>query len=150
MIILINSVATPMMIGCYEHDKLVCSKTLDGRASDVLLQTITALMDQNSIDKMIYVNGPGSYMAIKLTYIILQSIEILRGIPFEACSAFELNGNKPLKAMGQLYFVKEKETIITQKFDNTVTQEFGLPDYLGTLAIAKENTPLYIIPAVQR
>ena len=87
-------------------------------------------------------------MAVKLTYIILKTIEIIKKIPFEGCSAFALNGNKPVKAMGNLYFVKEKETIITQKFDQAIPQKFSLPSSLETLAIDKASTPNYVLPAV--
>ncbi len=147
MTLLINPLSSPLQIGCYMDDKLICTEELEGKASDVLLATLEMLMDKYDIERIIYANGPGSYMAIKLTYITLKTIEILRGIPFDACSAFELNNGRPIKAMGKLYFVKEKETIITQKFDEAIKQEFGLPDYLGTLALERENTPLYIIPA---
>jgi len=148
MTVLINPVASPTQIGCYENGKKICMEEIDGKVSDVLLQSLEDLMSRYDIEKFIYSSGPGSYMAIKLTYITLKTIQILRQIPFDACSAFELSGGKPIKAMGKLYFVKEKETIITQKFDDEVTQEFGMPDYLGDLALESENTPLYIIPAV--
>ncbi len=148
MILLINPIAVPMQIGCYDNDYRVCTRTFEGRASDVLLGALEALMAEFAIERIIYASGPGSYMAIKLTYITLATLETLRGIPFAACSAFTLNANRPIRAMGQLYFVKEKETIITQKFDEHVPQEFGLPNYLGDLEIESENTPLYILPAV--
>ncbi len=148
MTILINPIASPIQIGCYENDQKICQKEIKGKVSDVLLKHIEDMMDQYDVERFIYTSGPGSYMAIKLTYITLKTIESLRGVPFDACSAFELSGNKPIKAMGKLYFVKEKETIITQKFDEEVTQEFGLPDYLGSIVLEHDNTPLYIIPAV--
>ncbi len=149
MTLLINPIAVPMQIGCYdEEDRQIEIRTLDGRASDVLLGTLEELMDGYSVTRIIYASGPGSYMAIKLTYITLATLEILRGIPFAGCSAFALNGGAPIRAMGSLYFVKEKETIISQKFDENVPQEFGLPLYLGDLELELENTPLYILPAV--
>jgi hypothetical protein len=148
MTLLINPIAVPMQIGCYRDDRLVCEHQLEGRASDVLLGEIEALMEQYPIGKIVYASGPGSYMAIKLTYVALATLEALRGIPFFGCSAFALNGGRPIRAMGQLYFVKEKETIMTQKFDEHVSQEFGVPNCLGDLAIESENTPLYILPAV--
>jgi hypothetical protein len=148
MTLLINPIATPMQIGCYRENRLVDWREVEGRASEVLVDTLEELMEAYSIEQIIYANGPGSYMAIKLTYIALATLEILRGIPFVGCSAFALNGGRPIRAMGQLYFVKEKETIITQKFDKPVTQEFGLPDCLERLPLEEENTPLYILPAV--
>lgn len=150
MTLLINPVAVPMQIGCYENDRRTDIRTFEGRASDVLLEALEDLMAEFAVERIIYTSGPGSYMAIKLTYITLATLEALRGIPFDGCSAFTLNGGAPIRAMGSLYFVKEKETIITQKFDEHVPQEFGLPHYLGDLELELENTPLYILPAVQR
>ena len=150
MTLLINPIAVPMQIGCYRDNILVCERHLEGRASDVLLSELEKLLERYPIRNIIYASGPGSYMAIKLTYIALATLQALRDIPFAACSVFALNGNRPVRAMGLLYFVKEKETIITQKFDEHVSQEFSLPVDLGVLKLEPENTPLYILPAVQR
>ena len=87
-------------------------------------------------------------MAIKLTYIILRSLEILKGIPFTGCNAFDLNGQKPIKAMGKLYFIKENNTIITKKFDEALEQRFDLPSMLSEVTVSNNNKPLYILPAV--
>jgi len=148
MTLLINPIASPLQMGRYEGDRLVETVMLEGRASDVLLGALEEMLDAYDIKRIVYANGPGSYMAIKLTYVTLATLEIVRGIPFAACSAFALNDNRPIRAMGQLYFVKEKETIITQKIDENVPQEFGLPNTLGSLVFAQEKTPLYILPAV--
>ena len=148
MTLVINPIAVPMQIGCYEHNRPVCTRTIEGRASDVLLGALEELLDNYSIDKIIYASGPGSYMAIKLTYITLATLAALHEIPFAGCSAFALNGGAPIRAMGSLYFIKEKETIITQKFDKHIPQEFELPEDLGILELELENTPLYVLPAV--
>jgi hypothetical protein len=87
-------------------------------------------------------------MGIKLTYIALATLEQVRAIPFAACSGFDLNDGRPIRAMGQLYFVKEKETIITQKFDQPIPQDFTLPEHLHALPIAQRREPEYILPAV--
>jgi len=147
MTLLINSIAAPIQIGCYREGSLVGTRFLEGKASEVLPEALERLLDAYPIREILYANGPGSYMAIKLTYITLATLEQLRGIPFGAVSAFALNGGRPVRAMGALYFVKEKETIITQKFDETIPQEFGLPDCLERLEREAENTPLYILPA---
>ncbi len=105
-------------------------------------------MDQFPLSRIVYTRGPGSYMAIKLTYIILKTIEIVEDLPFYGCSAFAFNGHRPIKAMGNLYFVKEKETIITQKFDEVIPQKFALPLSLDTLSIDEVSTPDYVLPAV--
>jgi len=87
-------------------------------------------------------------MAIKLTYIMLKTIEILKGIKCLGCSGFSLNGGEPIKAIGNLYFIKEKETIITKKFEQPVNVVFTLPQSIHDLEIDEESTPEYSLPAV--
>ncbi|NKQ40505.1 MAG: hypothetical protein HF962_02935 [Sulfurovum sp.] len=146
--LLINSIAVPIQIGIYQNSILVKSLEIEGQTSDVLLETLEELLNKYEIKKIIYANGPGSYMAIKLTYIMLRTIEMVRRIDFVGVSAFELNRSKPIKAMGKLYFIKEKETIITQKFDEKVEQVFELPDNLVNVSFDDNNKPQYILPAV--
>lgn len=146
--LLILSLSSPLLLGIYRDAALIEKIESDKKTSEVLLSLIIELMDRYPLSRMIYTRGPGSYMAIKLTYIILKTIEIVKKIPFEGCSAFALNGNKPVKAMGNLYFIKEKETIITQKFDQAIPQEFSLPSSLATLALDEASTPNYVLPAV--
>jgi hypothetical protein len=146
--LLINPVASPLQIGYYRDGRLVETDLLEGKVSDVLLPALEAIVAREDIERIIYVHGPGSNMGIKLTYIALATLEHLRAIPFAACSGFDLNGARPIRAMGQLYFVKEKETIITQKFDEPVLQEYALPEDIKSLPLAEANAPLYILPAV--
>ncbi len=146
--ILINTIATPLQLGLYCADRKISAVTIEGQTSESLLQAMEKWLDNYMVEKCIYVNGPGSYMAIKLTYLMLRTLEMVRGIPFFGISAFELNGGKPVKAMGNLYFTKEKETIMTKKFDEKVKQEFWLPDDLSALSLDRENRPHYILPAV--
>ena len=138
----------PIQVGIYSAESCIDRYEIDGQTSAVLLQQMEKILEQYSVSRIIYVNGPGSYMAIKLTYIMLQTIKLIRGIEFEGCSAFELNGGKPVRAMGSLYFIKEKETIITKKFDEKVKQEFWLPDDLSTIVLDTDNKPHYALPAV--
>ena len=146
--LLILSPSSPLLLGIYQDTVLVEKMESDKKTSEILLSMITEVMDRYPLSRIIYTRGPGSYMAIKLTYIILKTIEIVKKIPFDGCSAFALNGNKPVKAMGNLYFIKEKETIITQKFDQAIPQEFSLPSSLATLAIDEASIPNYVLPAV--
>jgi tRNA A37 threonylcarbamoyladenosine modification protein TsaB len=146
--ILIISISSPLLIGVYRDGCLIEKIESNQKTSEVLLKILTELSEKYNYSKVIYTNGPGSYMAIKLTYITLRSLEILKNIPFNGCNAFDLNGEKPIKAMGKLYFIKEKETIITKKFDEAVEQRFELPSMLSEVTILNDNKPLYILPAV--
>lgn len=146
--ILIIPISTPLLIGVYEDGKLIETVENSGKTSEVLLKVLTELTSKYNYSRVIYTSGPGSYMAIKLTYITLRSLEIIKAIPFEACEAFELNEQKPIKAMGKLYFIKENNTIITKKFDEVLEQRFELPSMLSEVTLLDNNKPLYILPAV--
>jgi len=146
--LLVISIATPLQIGVYEEGKLIKSLNSEKKTSDILLPLLKECMDDYEISSIIYTRGPGSYMAIKLTYIMLKTIEITRGIQCKGCSGFALNGGAPIKAVGNLYFTKEKETIITKKFEQPVASEFTLPQSIHDLRLDEESTPDYVIPAV--
>ena len=146
--LLIISISTPLLIGVYEDDILIKTLSSELKTSEVLLPLIMECLDNYDISKIIYTRGPGSYMAIKLTYIMLKTIEIVRCIKCVGCSGFALNGGKPIKAIGNLYFIKEKETIITKKFEQPVIMKFTLPQSIHDLELDEESTPEYVLPAV--
>ena len=147
--LLVNPIASPWQVGIYsEAGTLLEARELEGYVSESLVETLDRILSHKTVEQILYVNGPGSYMGIKLTYITLRTLETARGIPFAAVSAFSLNGGKPLKAMGKLYFVKEKETIITRKFDEKIPQEFQMPESLNDLEILQDREPDYRLPSV--
>jgi len=146
--LLIISISSPLLLGVYEEDRLIETFSSDMKTSEILLPLITDILKKYPISKMIYTRGPGSYMAIKLTYIMLKTLEIVREIPCYGCSGFALNGGEPIKAIGNLYFIKEKETIITKKYEQPVNAPFALPQSIHDLEIDEESTPEYSLPAV--
>jgi hypothetical protein len=146
--LLILSIASPLQIGVYEDNVLIDQYSSAQKTSEILLPLVTKLLEKYNVSRIVYTRGPGSYMAIKLTYIMLKTIEIVRGIACLGCSGFSLNGGQPIKAIGNLYFIKEKETIITKKFEQPVQAEFILPQSIQDLVIDEESTPEYMLPAV--
>jgi tRNA A37 threonylcarbamoyladenosine modification protein TsaB len=146
--LLIISIASPLLIGVYRDGELIESITTEEKTSEILLKVLSELSEKYNYQHLLYTNGPGSYMAIKLTYITLRSLEILKNITFNGCDAFDLNREKPIKAIGKLYFIKENNTIITKKFDEAVEQRFELPSMLSEVTILDNNKPMYILPAV--
>ena len=146
--LLILSISSPLQVGVYRDAALIETIKSEKKISEVLLIIIVELLERYPLSRMIYTRGPGSYMAIKLTYIILKTIEIIRKIPVQGCSAFACNDNKPIKAIGNLYFVREKEAIVTKRFEQAVPQEFALPASLQDLKIDAESIPNYSLPAV--
>jgi tRNA A37 threonylcarbamoyladenosine modification protein TsaB len=146
--VVIISISSPLIIGVYRDGTLIKEITKSEKTSDILLQVLVDINNSYNYNHIIYTNGPGSYMSIKLTYITLRTLEILKNITFCGCDAFSLNNQNPIKAMGKLYFIKEKNTIITKKFDEAVEQRFKLPFKLDDIKILNDNRPLYILPAV--
>ena len=72
--ILVITISNPLLIGIYENKKLIKEHKLDGKTSDLLPSLFDELLKEYHIDKMIYVNSPGSFMAIKVAYIFLKTI----------------------------------------------------------------------------
>lgn len=146
--LLIACIASPLLLGVYKDGVLIETISSEKQTSQVLLPIVNRCLETYNISHIIYTRGPGSYMAIKLTYIILKTIEIIRGIKCSGCSGFELNRQEPIKAVGNLYFIKEKETIITKKFEQPVLSQFVLPQYIQDIVLDEESVPEYVLPAV--
>jgi hypothetical protein len=146
--ILIISISSPLRVGVYKDGVLIENISSNEKTSEILLKILMELSKKYKYSRVVYTSGPGSYMAIKLTYITLRTLEIIRGVEIDGCDAFSLNSETPIKAMGKLYFIKEKDTIITEKIDEAVEQRFELPSMLSEVTILDDNTPLYILPAV--
>ena len=146
--LLIISISTPLLIGVYRDNVLIETFSSDKKTSEILLPLLHKCLESYDVSEIIYTRGPGSYMAIKLTYIMLKTIEVINNIKCLGCSGFALNGGKPIKAIGNLYFIKEKETIITKKYEQPVDASFALSQSIHDLEIDEESTPEYILPAV--
>jgi len=146
--ILIISIASPLLVGIYRRGELVETISSEKKTSEVLLPIITDALERYGVESIIYTRSPGSYMAIKLTYVMLKTIEIIRNIPCYGCSGFALNNGQPIKAIGNLYFIKEKETIITKKYEQPPLTTFRLPQRIHDLELDEESTPEYLLPAV--
>jgi tRNA A37 threonylcarbamoyladenosine modification protein TsaB len=149
MTLLVVPLATPCLVGIYDESGVLIEEiALEGKVSDALVPQLQEAMFRYPIDEMIYVNGPGSHLATKITYVTLKTLSLVRDIPLYGCSAFAINGKRPVKAVGSLYFVKEKETIITKKLIPPVDTEFGLPHRIDKEALRGDAKPDYKLPAV--
>ena len=67
--ILVIALSSPIYIGIYEDKKLIKSITSDEKSSDVLPILFEDILKEYEIKNLFYVNGPGSFMAIKVAYI---------------------------------------------------------------------------------
>lgn len=87
-------------------------------------------------------------MAIKITYIFLKTLSITLGVPLLACDGFAFNEGRAIRAMRNLYFIKEAEEITTVRLEVPVEQHFVLPTVLDETLFNDEIEPLYMLPAV--
>ncbi len=146
--ILIVSLASPFLVGLYEDNILIKEWNSDEKISEALLPIISSIFDNYNLTRAIYTRGPGSHMATKLTYLVLKTLEISINLECIGCCGFEINSSKPIKAIGNLYFVKEKETIITKKFDEPIDGGFVLPINLNSIELDLSSEPLHLLPSV--
>ena len=146
--VLLIALSSPILIGVYEENRLIESIVSSEKSSDVLPTIYKTLLEKYDINKLFYANGPGSFMAIKVAYIFLKSLSILKKIPLYATDAFKFNENSPIKAIGKLCFVKISSEIKTQKLETAPEVKFELPDVLDYNEFSTNTTPLYMIGAV--
>jgi len=146
--LLFITLSSPIKIGVYEDNKLIDSIISEEKSSEFLPLIFDELLNIYNVKGLFYTNGPGSFMAIKIAYIFLKSISILKNIPLYATDAFSFNKNNPIKAIGKLYFVKILSEIKTQKLETVPEADFSLPTILNYNEFSQNITPLYKIGAV--
>lgn len=133
------------MLGIYEDDALIKTYTSDKKASEFLIIILDELMREFEFEKLIYANGPGSYMGIKISFLTLKTLSIVKDIPLFAISAFELNNFSPIKANKNLCFVYENNEILLKE---TKEGKFFMPDNLQKLKLNDDNLPFYFLDVI--
>lgn len=108
---------------------------------------------------------PGSYMGLKVSYVVLKSYCMVKNCDFYAVSGFELNVGGAVRATKTMSFVKEyiskgtPKEHLTQilsdsggeyivRLDRVSASEFELPLNLSTLHLSAETAPRYFTQAV--
>lgn len=133
------------MLGVYQDNILIQNLKSEQKASEFVPEILDNLLEKYSFDELIYANGPGSYMGIKISFLSLKTLSIVKNIPLFALSAFELNDFKPIRANKNLCFVYEKGEISLKKAEPA---EFFLPENLTKLTLNEDNLPFYFLDAV--
>ncbi len=145
MTLLLNALASPIQLGLYKDDMLVKCYESDEKASEFLPVILEQILAEFSLKRLIYANGPGSFMGIKISFVSLKTLSIVLNLPLFAVSAFELNDYAPIRANNSLCFVYDKGQIALQK---AVAGEFALPKTLKGLNLSSDNAPFYFLDAV--
>ena len=147
--ILVITISNPLLIGIYEDKKLINEYKLDGKTSDLLPNLFEKLLKEYEINRIIYVNSPGSFMAIKIAYIFLKTISISKNIELLASEGFLFNENSHIKALGKKYFIKDENKIKVDFLEkDCIIRDFKLPMCIEKYNFNKETLPIYNLPAV--
>lgn len=147
--VLVISISNPLLLGIYKNKELIKELEIEGMTSDVLPVTFEKIINEYEINRISYVNTPGSYMAIKVAYVFLKTLAITKNIELMACSGFEFNNNSPIKALGKKYFINSDEGIKVDFLDkDTKIADFKLPKQLKQIDFSEETLPIYNLPAV--
>jgi len=143
------ALTSPVIVGIYDQEgRLVERFEHAGQSSDALPELFETIVGKYTLSRLVYAKGPGSFMAIKIAYVYLKTLSIVLGIRLLAADAFYFNENRPLKAVGKLYFVKIADQIKTQKFETPIEADFRLPSRLDPNDFSDDALPYYGIGAV--
>ena len=142
------ALTSPIVVGIYKEGVLVERFESSAQSSDALPELFETILGKYTLSHLLYAKGPGSFMAIKIAYLYLKTLSIVLGIKLLATDAFYFNKNRPLKAVGKLYFVKIGSKITTQKFATPVEADFELPSALHLNDFSDDTAPYYGIGAV--
>ncbi len=146
--IIVVALSTPILIGIYENDVLIDEIVSQERSSEILPSLFSELLEKYQINTIVYANGPGSFMSIKVSYIFLKSLCMINNFTFLSTDAFYFNENSPIKAVGKLYFVKTLTSIETVRYDEPQSHPFKLPQKFLLQDFNTDTLPFYGIDAV--
>lgn len=141
----LNALAKPLLLGIYENDCLIQSFESEEKASEFVPKILDQILKTHEIERLVYANGPGSYMGIKISYIVFKTLSIVKNIPLYAVSAFEFNDFKPISANKNLCFVYKNGEIFLEKNE---PKPFFLPQNLKELNLNNDNLPFYFLDAI--
>ncbi len=146
--LVVIALSSPLLLGVYKEGELIEVIESSEKTSEILPRLFKELSQRYRFSHLIYAKGPGSFMAIKISYIFLRTVSITKNIPLLATDAFYFNENSPIKAVGKLCFVKTSEGIVTQVFNEVPLNRFRLPKRLRLDDFEKDTAPYYGIGAV--
>ena len=142
------SLSSPLLVGVYHNGQCIREIQSTDKSSEALPRIMKELLTSFTCKGLYFARGPGSFMAIKVTYLFLKTLELALNIPLKACDGFVFNGNGPIKAVGKLFFVKENGKITTRVLECGHGSTFILPEFLPEDAFSYETQPLYHLPAL--
>lgn len=145
---MVISLSSPLQIGLYENNHLFEKFSYEEHTSEALPRAFEVILKKYNIQRIFFAKGPGSFMAIKITYIFLRTLSITKNISLYASDGFYFSNNQPIRAMKKMYFMKKDDKITTQFLQDALETEFFLPQTIELENFSQDIEPLYILPAV--
>ena len=145
---MVLSLGSPLLVGVYEENHLIQTYETQERTSEALPKLMKEILESFTCKGLYFARGPGSFMAIKITYIFLRTLQQTLQCELKACDGFVFNDHSPIPAMGKLFFVEENGKILTRVLHEPSLKPFYLPMVLDKHCFSDETEPLYILPAV--
>ncbi len=139
---------SPLLAGVYVDRRLVETFSSEAKSSEGLPPLLHRVRYAYDLQALYYAKGPGSFMAIKVTYVMLKTLSIVLEIPLYAADAFTFNGGRPIKAVGRSCFVKRGQEIVVERGCEATEEGFTLPSTLDPSLFDLDAEPLYVLPAV--
>ncbi|MEA3512717.1 MAG: hypothetical protein U9R37_03855 [Campylobacterota bacterium] len=148
--VLVISISNPILVGIYKDGILIEEISQDGKTSDILPLIFKEILNKYNLKNIYYVNEPGSYMSIKISYIFLKTLSIVKNINFKSINGFEFNNNSPIKALGKKYFFNNKNGDIVIDFlkESDIIELFKLPNSIEDFDFKDCVLPKYNLPVV--
>lgn len=143
--ILVCSLDNPLLVGIYKQNVLIKQFQSQSHTSEALIEIFDEILQNYDIKTIIYANGPGSFMGIKVAFVILKTISIVKNCDFKAVSGFELNDFSPIKANKNLSFIYKNGEV---KLSKIQPKNFKLPQNLSNLNFISDTLPNYILSAI--
>ena len=138
----------PFWIGVYDENSMLIDSIniQEGKASDVLPLQIEKLLEIYEPVKLMYANGPGNQMSIKICYVSLKALSIANAIPLVAANSFEFNSSGPIELTNNRFFCFENDKIILKFIEDISESPLVLPSVLEQGRFSDASVPLYVLP----
>lgn len=124
--------------------------TLHEHISESLAKVLNDVCKKNIINRLIYVNGPGSFMGLKIAYVMLKSFSIIKKCDFLCIDGFELSKGEPIRATKTMSFVKsiDKNGALNIELKNVQPGNISLLKDISLLKFSNNTLPQYFTAAV--
>ncbi|GAA7428895.1 tRNA (adenosine(37)-N6)-threonylcarbamoyltransferase complex dimerization subunit type 1 TsaB [Helicobacter pylori] len=149
------SLGDEVSLGVYQNNFLCASYTSKSKTSEALVEVFSQLFEDfknptlPAIKGVYYAKGPGSFTSLKLTHVFLHTLALIYNFELYSTTGFDFNGNTPILAYANKYFVSKETGSLTDFKDlRIVPKDFILPPFLEKGKFTQLNTPFYILPPI--